>query len=67
MSRRVRQGVRVLHLVAAGVLGTYVYSPWSADPTFAALVRWVGFPLLAASGIFLWRGHLLVRALRKPA
>ncbi len=60
-----RQWVRVLHLVAAGVLGTFVYSPWSSDPGFAASVRWVAFPLLTASGLFLWRGHLLLRAIRR--
>ena len=63
MSRRTRQVVRVLHFAAAGVLGTFVYSPWSSDPGFAAAVRWVGFPLLASSGLFLWRGHVLLRAL----
>ncbi len=67
MSKGLRQWVRALHLVAAALLGTFVYSPWSSDPTFAASVRWIGFPLLTASGLFLWRGHLLLRAARKAS
>ena len=65
MSKNVRQLVRFVHFAGAGVLGTFVYSPWASDPTFLASVRWIAFPLLAASGLFLWRGHLLLRALRR--
>ncbi len=67
MSKGVRQFVRSLHLVAAAVLGTFIYSPWSSDPTFATSVRWLAFPVLAASGLFLWRGHLLLRAVRSAS
>ena len=67
MSRGMRQWIRSLHLVSAVLLGTFIYSPWSSDPTFAAAVRWIGFPLLAASGLFLWRGHLLLRTLRRAS
>ena len=65
MSKRTRQLVRLVHFAGAAVLGTFVYSPWSSDPTFTSAVRWLAFPLLSASGLFLWRGHLLLRAARR--
>ena len=64
MSRSVRLWVRSIHLLSAALLGTFVYSPWSADPMFATSVRWFAFPVLAASGLFLWRGHLFLRVMR---
>lgn len=42
---------RILHLLASGVLGTYVYSPWGSDPTFSAIVKFGIIPILTVTGL----------------
>ena len=49
-----RAWIGLLHVVAATVLGAYLYSPWAAWPAFAFAVKWVAFPALALSGLSLW-------------
>jgi len=48
----------------AFVLGAFVYSPWASDAAIAAAVRGGVFPLLAVSGLLLWRGPALLRLVR---
>jgi hypothetical protein len=55
---------RLAHLLLAGVLGTFVYSPFTADPTFRFVVQVIAFPALVVSGLLLWRGPALRRWLR---
>lgn len=64
MNKRTRDAQRALHLVAAAVLGTYVYSPWGGDPTFAALTRVVLVPVLVLTGLAMWQWPRVGRALR---
>lgn len=56
-----RNVVRFAHLAGAGILGTYVYSPWAGVDWFRFLVQAVVFPTLAASGVWLWKGHAVRR------
>jgi hypothetical protein len=39
------KSVRLIHLVAGASIGTFVYSPWSSNPGFAALTRFGLIPL----------------------
>lgn len=55
---------RLVHLLLAGVLGTFVYSPFATDPTFRLVVQVIAFPALVVSGLLLWRGPALRRWLR---
>lgn len=50
---------RRLHLLVASALGTFVYSPLRTVPEAVLLVQLVVFPLLVASGLWLWQGHRL--------
>lgn len=54
---------RVLHLLAAGVIGTFVYSPWGQDPGFRLATQAVVIPLLAVSGLMLWKQAAAMRLL----
>ncbi|HNT38160.1 MAG TPA: hypothetical protein PKO45_03470 [Rubrivivax sp.] len=49
-----RHGIRLLHLVAAVLMGTFVYSPWGRIPAFAFVIEFVALPALALSGLALW-------------
>ncbi len=63
--KRTRNILRWIHIAGAGVLGTYIYSPWSSDPTFQLLVQAVVFPgLLGVTGIALWQQGRIKRLLR---
>jgi len=59
-----RRAMRWLHIVGSVVLGTYLYSPWGAEPAFRALVLYGVFPVLGASGLAMWLWPRLVRAWR---
>ncbi|MGY1670863.1 hypothetical protein [Geodermatophilus sp. SYSU D00710] len=65
--RRTRQAARALHLVVGGLLATHVYLPPSLAAT--AALRWVlvlaGVPLVAASGLFLWKQAAVRRLLAR--
>jgi hypothetical protein len=59
-----RRSLRWLHIATAAIIGTYLYSPWSANAAFAAVTLWVVFPLMALSGVAMWQQGRLARLLR---
>jgi hypothetical protein len=46
---------RTLHLVAAAVLGTFIYSPWRSNPTFEMVMTFGVFPMLSLTGLWMWQ------------
>jgi hypothetical protein len=52
---------RLAHLLLAGALGSFVYSPLRTMPEAILVVQTVLFPLLALSGLLLWKGPQLRR------
>jgi len=57
--------IRNLHLAASPFIGAFVYSgALRANDTFAALVQWGAFPLMAAGGLALWLRTRLARRAR---
>lgn len=54
---------RLAHLVLAVGLGAFVYSPLRTVPEAVVVVQAVLFPLLALSGVLLWKGPQLRRYL----
>ena len=66
MSRLWRRSThRVAHLLLAVALGAFVYSPLRTEPAAVLGVQVVLFPLLALSGLFMWKGAALRRQLRR--
>lgn len=60
-SSALRQLLRWLHIAASAIIGTYLYSPWSDNAVFAALTLYVVFPLMALSGLAMWRQAAVAR------
>ena len=58
-----RRTLRWVHIVTAALIGTYLYSPWSADPVFAALTLYGVFPLMGLTGIAMWQQGRIARLL----
>ena len=59
-----RRTLRWVHIVTAALIGTYLYSPWSANPVFAAVTLYGVFPLMGLTGIAMWQQGRLARLLR---
>jgi hypothetical protein len=58
---------RTIHLVFSIPIIGYIYSPFKEIPNYAPAVRFVFFPILALSGFWMWKGHLLRRLFSKNA
>ncbi len=56
---------RWLHIIAAGVIGTYIYSPWTAVEWFRLLVQLVVIPAIAFTGLWMWKGQQWKKLFRK--
>jgi hypothetical protein len=50
---------RWIHLIFAIPIIGYIYSPFKELPNYAPTVRYVAFPAIAVSGLWMWKGHLV--------
>ena len=60
-----RSIVRWMHLVLAIPIIGYIYSPFEEIPNYAPAVRFVFLPLIALSGLWMWKGHVVRRMISK--
>jgi predicted tellurium resistance membrane protein TerC len=56
---------RWIHIVFAIPIIGYIYSPFKELPNYAPVVRYVAFPVIALSGLWMWKGHLVRRLISK--
>jgi len=56
-----RSIVRWIHLICAIPIIGYIYSPFAVLPDYAPPTRFVFFPVMLLSGLWLWKGHLVRR------
>ena len=52
---------RWIHLLFSIPIIGYVYSPFADLPNYAPVVRYVAIPMLAVTGLWMWKGHLVRR------
>ena len=50
---------RWIHIVFGIPVIGYVYSPFRELPNYAPIVRYVALPVIALSGLWMWKGYLL--------
>ena len=60
-----RSILRWTHLVFGIPIIGYIYSPFEELPNYAPVVRFVALPVIALTGIWMWKGHLLRRFISK--
>ncbi|HUZ93513.1 MAG TPA: hypothetical protein VMU57_01220 [Edaphobacter sp.] len=66
MSQNISRSIfRWIHLVVAIPIVGYIYSPFDRIPQYAPATRYVFFPVMVLSGLWLWKGHLLRRLMAK--
>ena len=57
--------VRAIHLVLAIPIAGYIYSPFEDIPQYAGPTRFVFFPLIVLTGLWMWKGHVVTKRLSK--
>ena len=62
-----RSMVRWMHIIFGIPIIGYIYSPFKDLPDYAPLVRFVFFPVLALSGLWMWKGHVVMRLFSKKS
>jgi hypothetical protein len=64
----IRSIIRWVHIVCAIPIVGYIYSPFENIPNYAPPTRFVFFPVMLLSGLWMWKGHLVRRMVsKKPA
>jgi hypothetical protein len=60
--------LRTIHLIVTIPIYGYIYSPFEKIPLYAPPTRYVFFPIMVATGLLMWKGHLVPRLFsKKPA
>lgn len=60
-----RSILRWIHIVFAIPIAGYVYSPFENIPEYAGPTRYVFFPVLVLSGLWMWQGPALRKLISK--
>jgi hypothetical protein len=56
---------RIFHLILAIPIIGYIYSPFDQIPNYAPVTRFVFLPAMVLSGLWMWKGHLVLRLFSK--
>lgn len=54
-----RKIIRWMHIVLSIPIIGFIYGPVATIPVSAMIVRWIVFPLLVLSGLWLWKGRFV--------
>ena len=57
----IRTIFRWIHILCAIPIIGYIYSPFANLPDYATPTRFVFFPVMLLSGLWMWKGHLVRR------
>lgn len=58
---------RWIHIVLAIPIAGYIYSPFEKLPQYAPATWYVFVPVLVLSGLWMWKGHLVLRLISKKS
>jgi hypothetical protein len=56
---------RWVHIIFGIPIIGYIYSPFQELPNYAPVVRNVAVPVIAISGLWMWKGHVVRRLISK--
>ncbi len=66
-SSTLRTIFRWLHIVVAIPIFGYIYSPFEKLPGYAPATRFVFFPVMVVSGLWMWKGHVVRRLIARKS
>ena len=52
---------RWIHIILAIPIYGYIYSPFDKLPQYAFPARYIFFPLMVLTGLWMWKGHVVRR------
>lgn len=58
---RARVVFRWIHIVFSIPILGYIYSPFEKLPGYAPAARFVFLPTMVLSGLWMWKGHVILR------
>jgi hypothetical protein len=58
---------RWIHLVMSIPILGYIYSPFEKLPDYAPLTRYLFFPLMVATGLWMWKGQWVLGMMGRRA
>lgn len=64
-NKSLRNILRVTHLVVAGLVGAYLYSPLGDVEWYVSLVRASVIPVLLITGLSMWQMPAITKLLRR--
>lgn len=56
--------MRWFHIIISIPVVGYIYGPVAEIPRAAFAVKFIIFPLIVLSGLWMWKGHLIKKQLR---
>jgi hypothetical protein len=56
---------RWIHIVFSIPIVGYIYSPFDQIPNYANKVRFFFVPMIVLTGLWMWKGHAVLRLIRK--
>ena len=59
-----RKIMRWFHIIISIPVVGYIYGPVADIPRAAFAVKFIIFPLIVLSGLWMWKGHLIKKQLR---
>ncbi len=57
--------LRWIHIILAIPIFGYIFSPFEKLPQYAPPTRFVFFPLMVLTGLWMWKGHVVQRLISK--
>ena len=62
---KLRTVLRWIHIVISIPIYGYLYSPFEKLPQYAPPTRYVFFPVMVLTGLWMWKGHVVGRLIWK--
>jgi hypothetical protein len=59
--------IRWIHIICSIPIIGYIYSPFDQIPNYAPPTRFVFFPVMLLSGLWMWKGHLVRRLVARAS
>jgi hypothetical protein len=56
---------RWIHIIVSIPIYGYIYSPFEKLPSYAFPARYIFFPTMVVTGLWMWKGHLVRRMFSK--
>lgn len=57
--------LRWIHLIVSIPIFGYIFSPFDKLPDYAPPTRYVFFPIMLVTGLWMWKGHVVRRLFSK--